>query len=225
MDVVDEMLAQQAASMRQFEKEMARVERGMLDQMLGMEQRVAPRVHMHDDIATGQRWRVYEREGGWRGTGEGWCDAAGCGRWGGPGCGEPAPDSGRARASSSLCSCLSHATGSLRYYSERYAVSQPTRHSLVPSVPSVQSRSVASPLLVTAAFLAGLWAVLSALLVRNYDRTAYAPESRLTLVVLWPLLLLTSAPFRGQFARAVGWAHADSPPSSMEEGAVREDKT
>ncbi len=56
--------------MRQFEREMARVERGVLDQMLSMERQTAPRVHMHDDIRTGQHWRVDEREGGWRGTGE-----------------------------------------------------------------------------------------------------------------------------------------------------------
>lgn len=181
-DVVDEMLAQQAASMRQFDREMARVERGVLNQMLSMERQTAPRVHMHDDIRTGQHWRVYEREGGWRGT------------------------------------------GSLSFYSERYAVSQPVRQPLPPRVQSTQGSPIASGFLVAAAFAAGLWAVLSALLVRNHGRTAYAPESRLTLLALWPLLLLTSPSFRGQFARAVGWTDVGSPTASTHDSPLREDE-
>lgn len=51
--------------------------------------------------------------------------------------------------------------------------------------------------------LAGFWAAATAAFNRQFSLTTYREESRWRLLLLWPLLLLTSAEFREQFWAAV----------------------
>lgn len=50
---------------------------------------------------------------------------------------------------------------------------------------------------------AGFWAAATAAFNRRYGLTTYREESRWRLLLLWPLLLLTSPEFREQFWAAV----------------------
>lgn len=51
--------------------------------------------------------------------------------------------------------------------------------------------------------LAGFWVAATAAFNRRFSLTTYREESRWRLLLLWPLLLLTSAEFREQFWAAV----------------------
>lgn len=57
--------------------------------------------------------------------------------------------------------------------------------------------------LLLAAALAGFWVAATAAFNRRFSLTTYREESRWRLLLLWPLLLLTSAEFREQFWAAV----------------------
>lgn len=68
--------------------------------------------------------------------------------------------------------------------------------------------------LVAAAALAGFWAAATAAFNRRYGLTIYKEDARWRLLLLWPLLLLTSAEFREQWWAAVRGRQA-GPPSQQ----------
>lgn len=73
--------------------------------------------------------------------------------------------------------------------------------------------SMASPLLLAAAVLAGMYAAASALFLRNYECTTYAAAKRWQLAALWPALVLFSNSFRRQF-----WAALTGVPVEEQQG-------
>ena len=74
--------------------------------------------------------------------------------------------------------------------------------------------------LLLAAALAGFWAAATAAFNRRFDLTIYREESRWRLLLLWPLLLLTSAEFRRQFWAAARGRRAGPPLDAGGNGTV-----
>ncbi|GAB4813580.1 hypothetical protein N2152v2_000626 [Parachlorella kessleri] len=88
------------------------------------------------------------------------------------------------------------------YYSERVTVMVPHSAPLAPPPPA-HFDLVSSIGLMAAAFVAGSWAVATAAFSSGYHLTPYREGKRWLMLLLWPLLLVTSAEFRGQFWAAV----------------------
>lgn len=59
------------------------------------------------------------------------------------------------------------------------------------------------PVVLYPALHAGFWAAATAAFHRRYHLTTYREGSRWQMLLLWPLLLLTSAEFRRQFWAAL----------------------
>lgn len=74
---------------------------------------------------------------------------------------------------------------------------------VLPLTCSVTARSWQASLVSHWSAPAGFWAAATAAFNRRYGLTTYREESRWRLLLLWPLLLLTSPEFREQFWAAV----------------------
>jgi len=97
----------------------------------------------------------------------------------------------------------SRAPGSYRYYERIEISSGPGWGQQQPLAPLAAAASPPPLHLLAALVAAGAYAGLTAAFARNYDLTLYAARDKLRLALAWPLLLLTSRPFRAQFLTAV----------------------
>jgi uncharacterized membrane protein YgcG len=86
-----------------------------------------------------------------------------------------------------------------RYYESIQIRSGTSFTTLTPA----HSTAFFNPLLFAAVVLAGAYAAVSAAFARNYDLTLYSDREKWKLLLLWPVLALTSQQFRRQFSSAL----------------------